>query len=877
MSREPRAVRAYRALVRLLPGAVRDRDGEEMVATFAALLASAGSSWARAGCLVRSFGWLPWVAAAEWRDHLRGGGWPTGSIGRGARVGLRSLLRAPAFTWSAVLLLGLGVGAVTTVFTLMDHLFLRPLPYPNAERLVRVENGSHSFPSLGDFEAISSVEAWAASSTSEVDLTGEGDPVQLVQARVTEGFFAFFGARPSAGRLLAPEDYVAGDAVVLTDVAWERVWGRDPEVLGRQVRIDGAPAVVVGVLEPSFSPPEIMLDGGSADLWRPVDRSHRYFDDRGWHTLAVAGRLRPGATLEDANREAAVVAERRARAFPDAYVRRDGSIASLPIVSLQEATVGRAREGLSLLFGAVTLLLLVACANVAHLFMARAVARGREMALRRALGAGTAALAGQLLIESLLVATAGALVGVPLAAAGLEAFLTLSPEAVPRSAGIALDGRVLAFAAALSAVTAVAFGLLPAIRISGRERADTLRAGGRTATFGRATRALQSGLLVTEVALSLVLVTGAGLLIRSFARLHDQPLGFRTEDVWTMAVRLAAEEDPEAWTRRMDAVVESLGRVPGVRSVTYGASVPLVYSGGDRCCWGNRVGRPDVGGDVRAMIHPFGGDWPGVFEPAVLAGRPWSRTDLEAAPPPALLNEPLALELFGSARGAIGREVAFVQGAVYHVLGVVAEDRHYGPDQEHGAAMYVPVETVPFALGGAAVAVRLDGAARDVPRALRQAVWSVEPDVPLPLVRSMEEWAGRATARTRFESWLFSAFGIAALVLAAGGLYGTLLYAVGMERRELGIRIALGAGRRSVEGRILGRGLASAVAGAGIGLVGASATGRLLESRLFGVESSDPATLLIGVSVLLATAGVACWLPARRAAMADPLEVLRQE
>lgn len=877
MRREPRVVRAYRALVHLLPGEVRDRDGEEIVATFAALLANASGPWARAGCLIRSFAWLPWVAVAEWRDHLRDRGWPPGSIVRGARVGLRSLLRAPAFTWSTVLLLGLGVGAVTTVFTLMDHLFLRPLPYPHAERLVRVENGSHSFPALRDFEAISSVEAWAASSTNEVDLTGEGDPVRLVQARVTEGFFAFFAARSSAGRLLAPEDYLAGDAVVLTDGAWERIWGRDPEVLGRQVRVDGAPVVVVGVLEPTFSPPEIMLDGGGADLWRPVDRSHRYFDDRGWHTLAVAGRLRPGATLDHARREAAVVAERRARAFPDAYVRRDGSIASLPIVSLQEATVGRAREGLWLLFGAVTLLLLVACANVAHLFMARALARGREMALRRALGAGTVALAGQLLVESLLVAAAGALLGVLLAAAGLEAFLALSPEALPRSASIALDGRVLAFAAALSAVTAIAFGLLPAIRISGRERANMLRSGGRTATFGRTTRALQSGLLVTEVAFSLVLVAGAGLLIRSFTRLHDEPLGFRTENVWTMAVRLPTEDDPAAWTRRMDAVVEALEGLPGVRSVTYGAGVPLVYTGNERCCWGNRVRRAELEADVRAMIHPFGGDWPGVFEPVVLGGRPWSRTDLEAAPPPALLNEPLALELFGSARGAIGREVAFVQGAAYQVLGVVAEDRHYGPDQEHGAAMYVPVETVPFVLGGAAVAVRFDHTAPDVPGALRETVWSVEPDVPLPLVRSMEEWAEAATARTRFDSWLFSVFGVVALLLAAGGLYGTLLYAVGLERRELGIRIALGAGRRSVEGRILARGLRAAAAGAVVGLVGASAAGRLLESRLFGVEAGDPATLLTGVVVLLTTAAAACWIPARRAARADPLEVLRQE
>lgn len=302
---------------------------------------------------------------------------------RSVRLGLRSLLKAPSFTWSTVLLLGLGVGAVTTIFTLADHLFLRQLPYPHAERLIRVQNGSHSHPSLRDFQAMPSIEAWAASSVGEVNLTGSGDPVRTAQARVTEGFFTFFGARPGLGRLLVEDDFAAPDVAVLSHGAWARLWGRDPGVVGRTIRIDGAPVRVVGVLADSWSQPEAMRYDLSVDVWRPIDRSHPMIEDRGWHTLEVAGRLAPGATIEDAQREADVVAEHRAREHPDRYERRDGrGPMALPIVSLQEATVGPARQGIGLLLGAVGLLLLVACANVAHLFMARGLARTRELAVR---------------------------------------------------------------------------------------------------------------------------------------------------------------------------------------------------------------------------------------------------------------------------------------------------------------------------------------------------------------------------------------------------------------------------------------------------------------------------------------------------------------
>lgn len=469
------------------------------------------------------------------------------------------------------------------------------------------------------------------------------------------------------------------------------------------------------------------------------------------------------------------------------------------------------------------------------------------------------------------------MVGVLIASLGLGAFMGLSPEAIPRAEAVSLDLRVLAFAALLSALTALVFGLLPAaLRLPGLATDDALRSGGRGSTGGRGGRSLRSGLVAAEVALSLILVFSAGLLVRSFQRLHDEPLGFRTADVWTLPLGLVGDEDMASWMQRMERVSEALAAVPGVRSVTFGMSVPLDHTGGYRCCWRTGVVPPGVEATTETTVHPFGGEYFDVFEPSLVAGRAWTRDDLLAAPPPAVLNESLAVQHFGSADAAVGREI-LVSRRLHGIVGVLADDRHYGIDNVHGPAVYIPMASVPFVPGDAHVAVRLAGPAPDAPRRLREAVWSVEPDLPVPLVRSMQEWAELATSRNRFDSLLFTAFGVLALLLAAGGVYGTLVYTVGMERRELGIRLALGAGRRSIEARVLRRGLATAGAGILLGGGGAWAAGRILESRLFEIEPRDPTTFASAVGVLLLTTALACWLPARRAAATDPLETLREE
>jgi putative ABC transport system permease protein len=858
-------VRAYRALLRLLPTSVREPDDDEMARTFAAMWSAASGTRRRVRLSLTAFTRLPVVVLAEWSDLLRRA-LPPDTLVRVTRQSLRGLLRAPAFSASAALLIGLGVGSVTTIFTVVDQVLLRPLPYPDSDRLVLVR-GSQSQPAVRDFESLDAIEAWAAASVENVDMTGAGEPIRLREARITDGFLPFFGARLALGSELP--DGASPDAVVLSDEAWSRIWARDPGVVGRTVRIDGSPVLVVGVAHP-FAQPEVLLEGLPVDLWRPFDRSSPEHEDRFERTLVVAGRLTPGATLDDARSQAADLARRRARDFPDNYVRRDGTIVELPLNGLVDATTGPARTSLGLLLGAVSLLLLVACVNVAHLFLARGLGRSREASLRRALGAGSASLAGQVTSECLLIGLAGAAIGVVLAWSGVRGFLLLAPGALPRAATISFDGRALAFATGLSSVTALAFGLLPTLRLWNRDPGIALRQGGRSATGGPATRAVRSGLVAAEIALSLVLVSCAGLLLRSYDRLQREELGFRTEDVWTIPFsRLAPDGEVGPWIERMDRMADAVRAAAGVRAVGYGLSAPLEHIGGT-CCWGGDV-RSASGMELREIpIHAVAGDYFDVFEPRVLTGAP----RLADLPRTAVLNESLAVRLFGSAAGAIGDEI-LIRGTSHRVSGVIAEDRHYGPRREHGPAAYVPIASVPFVPDRAAIVVRVQSGAGDVRRSLRDAVWAVEPDLSIPIVRSMQEWETRATADTRFDSLFFATFGLTALVLAAAGVYGTLLYVIGAERRELGIRAALGATQGRIALGVLRRGLTTAGIGVTLGAAGSWGAGRLLESRLFGVSVDDPLALGGAAAVLLLTAAAACWLPARRAAAIDPMETLR--
>ncbi len=801
--------------------------------------------------------------------------------GRSLTHAARSLGRSPAFVASVVLLLALGVGSVTTIFTLVDHVMLRPLPYPAASRLFELTQGSHSGPTWRGLQDIRSVESWGAVWPETANLTESGPPQRVRTAMVSEGFLAMFGARPGVGRLLVADDYRSRDAVVISAGLWQRTFGGVGEIVDRTLVLDGRQYVVAGVMDPSFTAPEA-LTGPTVDVWLPIDWSNPLFELAGFHALKVAGWLADGASLDAVQAEVDALVARLAEVTPDSWRRRDGTLRELPVVALQEATVGRpVRDGLGLLFGAVTLLLLVACTNVAHLFMARGLSRIREMAVRRALGARTRSIAAQLFAESVLIGLAGAALGIVLAFAGVAAFLALSPDAIPRTSAVRVDVRVLGFAVTVGALTSLVFGMLPALRLVTRNASGALQGRSRGNTDTRWDGRLRTGLVVAEVALSLMLVVQAGALLRSFTRLQAETLGFRTENVWTIPLEPRNLAESADWERRMEHVRAAVATVPGVRLATYGMTMPLEWTGGSRCCW---RGSPRALGveleNIDTNMHLVDADYFPLLDLRLVAGRAWRRAEARTEPAPTVISEPLAIRVFGSVGDAVGREMtasSSEEARRFRVVGVVADNRHYGPDTEHGPAMYMPAHTIPFGMDRAHIAVLVDRATPGLAEELREAVWSVEPDLPVPAVRMLTEWASEATARARFQASMFATFGIVTVLLMAGGLYGTLLYTVGRRRRELGIRLALGDAPGRVERDVLRSGLAAAVFGCLGGAFGAWGMGKLLSSTITGLESGDPALLAGGAGLLILVALTASWLPARRAARTDPLEVLRAE
>ncbi|MGI9628302.1 MAG: ADOP family duplicated permease [Longimicrobiales bacterium] len=878
--------RLYRLLLNLFPNDFESEYRDEAAEAFALLLERSEGRRSAARVILLSFGRLPMAVIDDWVRFVRESARrphsprsPTMALLPHHHLfqTLRSLGKVPAFTFSAITLVAIGVGAVTTIFTLVDHILLRPLPYPAAERLVTVTQGSHSGPLFSEMQGLTTVEEWGAAYSNHLTLTGSGTPLQLTGGYVSEDFLSLLGATSVRGRLLEAEDYLSNEGVVISAALWQRIWDSDPELVGRTIQLDGASAVVLGVVGPDFSPPEAIVGRAPVDLWRTIDWSDPGMASHEQWRLEVVGRLRAGAAPEDADAEVASLMDRMAGVH-DNYVRDDGSPRSVPVVTLADEMVREVRGGLGLLMGAVALLLLVACANVAHLFLARGMGRHREMAIRKALGAGTPTLVGQLMTESLVIGLLGGAVGLVLAILGLEVFLTLNPEALPREAAVGVDLRILAFAAGTSLLTALFFGLLPALKAVGKDVDRELRGESRSSTNGPGVRVMRSGLMVAEVALSLVLVASAALLFRSFVAVQGQDPGFELTSIWTLPLTPTETETPDEYRTAMNEVRQALAEVPGVRSATYGLTLPLEWTGGGRCCWMRTVNTIDESAEINSTVfHPVSLDFFETLSIPILYGRSWSTSEANTNPWPAVITRQTATELFGGAERALNQQISS-GGAALLVVGVAADTRHYGLDAELTPAAYIPIEKMPFPIDMAHMAVRVDGTPNaGLAQQLREAVWRAAPGLPVPTVRTMDEWNEIGTAGRRFDSALFASFGVLALLLAAGGLYGTLLYVAGQRRRELAIRLALGASRQTIERWMLRGGAAVAVVGVIIGLFGAWGAARFLESRLWGVERTDPVALFGAAGVLLLVAAFASWLPARRAGRTDPLEALRAE
>lgn len=878
-------VRLYRALAALLPPGVRS-DRDDMTRAFAELRADAPGAVRRGRLTLRAFVALAGVVAVEWLEFLgvvvtpdRSHGRGRGGMGfiRNLRFALRTLRKAPAFSMTSIALVAVGVGAVTTIFTLVDHVLLRPLPYPEAERLVFLDRGAFTGPFFRELEGLDAVEQWGAAWTDEVNLVGEGEPLRLRQSRVSRDFFTLFGARAERGRLLTQDDFAAADNVVLDAGFWHRVFGGDPAVVGRTIQINGRPSTVVGIMDPAFVPPELVV-GRTVDIWRPLDWSVEDFGRHDWHVLQIAGRLAPGTNLAVLQAGMNRLMVRMADMHRN-YQTRDGAPREVPAVALADETVRGVRTGLGLLMGAVGLLLLIACANVANLFLARGLGRTREMAVRRAMGAGTGSLTGQLLVESLVVGLGGGVLGICLAWLGTRSFVALNPEALPRQDGVTIDLSVLLFAIAVSAATSLVFGLLPALRSVRGELSDELRGAGRASTSGRCVTLLRNTLVAAEVALSLVLVAGAGLLLRSFLTVQGQDPGFAVANVWTVPLNLPDPESPEAYRRIMDEVLERAEAIPGVRDAAYALTTPLQFTGGSSCCWSTVPKLAGREGDraLLASTHPVTAGYFTAVGVEIVAGRAWTAADANAEPVPVVVDETLAREIAGSAQAVLKTSLGLNQMQTI-VVGVARANRHYGLDVDVRNALYIPMERLPFPIPISTLVVRVEPSAdRTMARALREAVWAAAPALPVTTVRSMRQSVAESTAARRFDSLIFGSFAAVALLLAAGGLYGTLLYLAGQRKRELGVRLALGASRGRIEAQVLRAGVVLGMVGVSFGLFGSWLSNRWLESRIWGVERGDPLALGGAALLLLATAVLASWLPARRAGRVDPLETLRVE
>jgi len=796
---------------------------------------------------------------------------------RNLRFALRTLRKAPAFSLTSIALVAVGVGAVTTIFTLVDHVLLRPLPYPEAERLIFLDQGSFTGPLFREMEGLEAVEQWGAAWSDEVNLVGEGEPLRLRQSRVSRDFFTLFGARAERGRLLTEDDFAAADNVVLNAGLWQRVFGGDPTVVGRTIQINGRPSTVVGIMDPAFAPPELLV-GRGVDIWRPLDWSAEDLGRHDTHVLQIAGRLAPGADLPTLQAGMNRLMMRMSDVHRN-YQTREGAPREIPTVALSDQTVRGVRTGLALLMGAVGLLLLIACANVANLFLARGLGRSREMAVRRAMGAGTGSLSAQLMVESLVVGLCGGALGIGLAWLGTRSFVALNPEALPRQAAVTIDLPVLLFAVGVSAATSLLFGLLPALRSVRGDLAEELRGAGRSSTSGRGVALLRNALVAGEVALSLVLVAGAGLLLRSFLTVQAQDPGFAVANVWTVPLNLPQPESADEYRQLMDQVIERAEAIPGVREAAYALTAPLQFTGGSRCCW---TTRPTLAGreEDRALMtaaHPVTPRYFTTVGVEIVAGRSWTEADANADPMPVVVDETLAREIAGSAQAVLGTTMGLGQLQTI-VVGVARANRHYGLDVEPASALYLPMEWLQFPIPISTLVVRVEPSAdRTMARALREAVWAAAPTLPVTTVRSMRQTVAESTAGRRFDSVIFGAFAAVALLLAAGGLYGTLLYVAGQRKRELGIRLALGASRGRIESHVLRPGVVLGAVGVSVGLFGSWLSNRWLESRIWGVERGDPLAMGGAAVLLLATAVLASWLPARRAGRVDPLETLREE
>jgi putative ABC transport system permease protein len=793
---------------------------------------------------------------------------------------LRRLRQGPGFTFVAALTLALGIGANAAIFSVVNAVLLRPLPFPEPERLVLVAQTWEGRPVVHSPQNFLDVQAQARSFSglfavdgNGMTLSGRGAPVRLEGAGVSASFFDVLRSRPRLGR-----GFVAGEndpgntkVVVLGDRLWRERFGAEPGVVGRRIQLNREPYVVVGVAPRGFSYPE------GTEVWTPLEYDSVFrTSSRGAWYLTVVGRLADGVSVEGARDEVATIAARLARAYP-----ADDEGVGGTVIPLQEATVGNARRSLLVLLGAVGLVLLVACVNVANLLLARIAARESELAVRSALGAGRGRLVRQLLTEAVLLASLGGALGLVLSGPLVDGLLALQPNGVPRLAEVGVDRAVAGFCVLLSLLTSVLFGVAPALQVLGRTSAQSLRQGSRGILGGRHGR-LRGGLVVGQMALAMLLLAGSGLLLRSFVRLRGTDPGFRPEGALSFRVSLpeSAYAKDEQLVSFHDELQRRLSTLPGVRAVGAVVGLPL---GGNRLDISFTVeGRPEVPPaqqptmEVRIATASY-------FQAMGIPlrrGRGFAETDTGTSPQVVVLSE-AAVRRFFPGEDPLGRRIRLGLGrgrgrrAGGEVVGVVGDVKEHGLAAAQPAEIYLPYAQFP--MQGMDVVLRTGVPPRSLAPVVERVVHGMDPQLPVARLLTLDQVVARSVSEPRFYTVLIGAFAGTALFLAALGLFGVVSYAVGQRTRELAVRLALGARRAELLRMVLREALALSALGVALGLVGALALSRTIRAMLYSVSPTDPLTLGAVALLLLATALVAGYLPARRATFVSPAIALRSE
>jgi putative ABC transport system permease protein len=796
------------------------------------------------------------------------------------RYGARMLLQKPGFTLIAVITLALGIGANAAIFSVVNGVLLRPLPFKDPDRLMLIrETKLPQFPEFSvspgnflDWRKQNTVfERLVAFNGVSFNMIGAGDPEQIRGMKVTDGFFAMLGAQPLLGRDFLPEEDQPGrdNVVILNYGLWQRRFGGDPKILNQTLTLSGQSYTVIGVMPATFR-----FGGPDLDLWKPMAFTAQEAQIHGGHWLGAIGRLKPGATENHARAEMITIAGRLAAQYPDANTGW-----SVKLMPLLEYTVRSVKPALIVLLCAVAFVLLIACANVANLLLARAAGRQKEIAIRTAVGAGRARIIRQLLTESGLLALLGGAAGLALAKWGMDLLLKLAPQGLPRMNDVSLDGRALAFTAVVTLLTGVIFGLVPALQSSKPNLNETMNDTGRGSTEGRQRQLVRSALVVLEVASALVLLVGAGLFIKSFWRLQQVDPGFNPDNTLTLTVSLPRTKYPED-TQRIaffQQLLENVGALPGVQAA--GATNPLPLTG-DTVLAFVVQGRPALppGAGQSTNFYAASADYFKALGIPLRRGRLFTERDVRDSPHVAVINETMARKIFPD-EDPIGKRITFDGGGKnpdwYEIVGIVGDVKQYGLDQATPMQTYEPYTQQTYS--SMTLVARTAGDPAKLTAAIRNAVLQLDKEQPIANIRTLDEILSTSVAQQRFSTLLLGIFAAVAMLLAAVGIYGVLSYAVTQRTHEIGIRVALGAARSDVLRLVVGAGMRLTLLGVGAGLAAAFALTRLMSTLLFDVSATDPMTFGLIALLIVTVALLACWVPARRATKVDPMVALRIE